>query len=278
MQFTKRALALFALSQAVIAQEPPSSSSSTPLETSSAAQIDPSIPFTAGVTAPFLTHGLKSRLSGPGKSSGTIRMARLSAPPRSSRPSTKTITSRRSSETPVPSHKPAPPGSAGLTTTTYVTATIINQVEVISICPTNGVVTTVIQKSSTCETYATCITIPASLCETFVSTRDNGQLTTCTTPVETWIQILPTAVTSNVQTVTASADATWISAGYNSSQPGSAGAGSNIQSTGKAGLRGASPVSSTPEATQTTYVTAGANRVTAFSIAFCLTFILFVLL
>lgn len=166
-----------------------------------------------------------------------------------------------SAETLLSSIEPETTAMHGLTTTAYVTATIVNLVEVISICPINGATTTIIEQPATCETYTTCFTIPASLCETFVSTKDNGELTTCTTPVETWTQILTTVVTSTVQADTAS-DATLIQtvlpASLNPVRTVTAGAASQPQATKKDGGQGVNSASSSH--VQTSYVTAEAGR------------------
>lgn len=111
------------------------------------------------------------------------------------------------SVTPTPTPTPTPVPNGGVTTNIFVTATIYNLIEIISICPTNGATVTIVEQSTTCQTYSTCVTIPAELCTTYESTQDNGVITTYVTPVPTWTQILTTAVTSTVQTVTATASA-----------------------------------------------------------------------
>lgn len=185
--------------------------------------------------------------------------------------------SRRPAKSSLTALEPNPHGPVGLITTAYVTATVINQMEVISICATNGAVTTLTQEQATCETYTTCITIPASLCSTFVSTQSNGDLTTCTNPIETWTQILPTAVTSKVRTNTPHGANTVTPGGGQPSQTGSFGNASSYQSGGKAGAQKYNPTSHSPTATQTTYATAGAPRLIDSSLAICVTFLVFVL-
>lgn len=185
--------------------------------------------------------------------------------------------SRRPAKSSLTTLKPDPHGPVGLITTAYVTATVINQVEVVSICATNGAVTTITQEQATCQTYTTCITIPASLCSTFVSTQNNGDLTTCTTPVETWTRIFPTAVTSKVRTNTPHGTNTVAPGGGKPFQTGSYGNASSSQNGGKAGAQKNNPASHAPTATQTTYATAGASRLLASSLAICVTVIIFTL-
>lgn len=185
--------------------------------------------------------------------------------------------SRRPAKSSLTTLKPEPHGPVGLITTVHVTATVINQIEVVSVCASNGAVTTVTQEQATCETYTTHITIPASLCATFVSTQSNGYLTTCTTPVETWTQILPTAVTSKVRTNTSHGVNTVAPGGDKPAQTGSFGNASSPQSAGRAGAQKNNPASHSPTATQTTYATAGASRLLVSSLAICVTFIIFTL-
>lgn len=184
---------------------------------------------------------------------------------------------RRPAKSSLNAHKPEPHGPVGLITTAYVIATVINQIEVVSICATNGAVTTIIQEQATCETYTTCITIPASLCSTFVSTLNNGDLTTCTTPAENWTKILPTAVTSkvhtNLHTRTAHGTKTVASGSDKPAQTGSFGNAPSPQSSGKAGAQKDNPTSHSPTAAQTTYATAGAPRLLDSSLAIFITFL-----
>lgn len=248
------ALALLALSQleVVLAQEQFASSSSV-------AQIVPPVSLITSLVEPPNSHGRHKTSSGHG------------------RPSEATQTAIRSPIPPLITVQPDPHRPVGLVTTAYVTATIINQIEVISICSNDGATTTIIQEQATCETYTTYITIPASLCSTYVSTRSNGDLTTCITPVETWTQILPTAVTSKVQTSEGHGANTAAPSGVKPAQNGSFGNASSLQSGGKAGAQKASSTPHSPAAAQKTYTTAGASRLVASSFAICITFIIFAL-
>lgn len=286
MHFNIQALALLALSQVVTAQK------HSPSDGTPSIGPHPAHPtsFITGVPAPSPSHGNAHHSPGSGKPFSTSRLSQASAKTASSAKASSRTENKRSSKAPVPTMKPVSTGLPGLTTTIYVTATILNQIEVISICPTSGAVTTVFEQSASCETYTTCVTIPASLCSTFVSTKDSGELTTCTTPVETWTQILTSAVTSTVvKTVTAGAagsqpQATSAAGAQGVSPPLSSGQADAQGNTGgpsfgaQAGAQGlSSPASGSPAPAQTTYVKAGAGRFVVSSLAVCLSLCAFAL-
>ncbi|CAN8098351.1 unnamed protein product [Discula destructiva] len=177
-----------------------------------------------------------------------------------------------------------------LTTTAYVTATTIYQLEVVSICTTDGVATTILQESTACETYSTIVTIPESLCETFVSTLDNGGLTTCTTPVLSWTECLTTQSTSTVHGITVTETTpvkTSVPAEYTPAAISQAAAISEAAAVSQAaeisqaaavsqaGSQGVSPVESSPA--KTTYVQSGAGRVPAPLLSVCISWLAWVL-
>lgn len=96
-----------------------------------------------------------------------------------------------------------PPDS--LTTTAFVTAEIVIEIEIISTCSFAGMPITIVEQSTTCTTYETCVTIPATLCDTYISILANGDVTTYTAPIPSWEAILlPNEIRSTAQMVASS--------------------------------------------------------------------------
>lgn len=166
-----------------------------------------------------------------------------------------------------------------------MTATIIYQIEIISICLTNNIAVTILEESTACETYNTCVTIPESLCDTFVSTQDDGVVTTCTTPADTWTQILTVQSTTTVSAITVTTvtpGAAIAPAGYTpvaTSSADAAGlpapaASAAEAATSAADAQGASPAAPT---TTTAYVQSGAGRAVVSLVTVCVSLLAYLL-
>lgn len=192
-----------------------------------------------------------------------------------------------------PTTLPKTPGS--LTTTAFVTAEIIMEIQVISICSAIGTSVTTFGLLTTCTTYETCVTIPATLCDTYASTLGNGDVKTYTTPVKSWEDLLlATEIKSTARAVNVNDDssntlAVAVTSGYTGvgnvspvslispgfpkapAAPGTLGAPSSAGSPVASGPFGSNLQSSPPQ--QTTFVQSGSGHLIVSLSAIFLSFL-----